>query len=142
MKYHFRIHKEDNGFWAECIELVGCLTQAETVEELCDNMYEALNMYIEEPEGSEELAPLPDPSIKTSKSVVEVGVDPLLAFAFLVRYNRLRCGFTQLEMARKLGFERVYSYQRLESKCNPSLSTISKIKAVFPDFSLDYAISP
>lgn len=141
MKYHFRVHEED-GFWAECVELSGCVTQAKTIEELCDNMYEALNLYLEEPEGSEVLAVLPDASIKTSRGMVEVGVDPRVAFAFLVRYNRLKRGLTQQEMAHRMGFDQVYSYQRLESKCNPSLTTISKIKEVFPDFSVDDAISP
>ncbi len=51
MKYHFRIH-EENGFWAECIELSGCFTQADTIEELYDNMYEALKLYLEETELS------------------------------------------------------------------------------------------
>ena len=141
MKYHFRIHEEE-GFWAECIELEGCMTQAETIAELCENMYEALNLFIEEPEGSQALVPLPDPSIKTSRGVVEVGVDPRVAFAFLVRSNRLQRGLTQQEMAARMGFDQVYSYQRLENKCNPSLTTITKIKEVFPDFSIDFAISP
>ena len=34
MKYHFKIHKEKGGFWAECLELVGCSTQADTKDEL------------------------------------------------------------------------------------------------------------
>jgi predicted RNase H-like HicB family nuclease len=142
MKYHFKIHKEGQAFWAECIELEGCVTQADSIEELCDNMYEALNLYIEEPADSKYLAHLPDASIKTSKSVVEVPVDPHVGFAFLVRYNRLKNNLTQQEVSTKMGFDKVYSYQRLESKrCNPSLATISKVKEVFPDFSLDLALN-
>jgi predicted RNase H-like HicB family nuclease/DNA-binding XRE family transcriptional regulator len=142
MKYHFKIHEENNSFWAECIELIGCVTQADTIEVLCDNMYEALNLYIEEPIDSKQLAPLPDSTVKTSKTVVEVAVDPHVAFAFLVRYNRIKNNLTQQQVSRRMGFDKVYSYQRLESKrCNPSLTTISKIKEVFPDFSIDFAIS-
>ncbi len=141
MKYHFKIHEEE-GFWAECLELDGCVTQGGTIEELCDNMQEALNLYIEEPEDSKYLAHLPDPSIKLSKSVVEVAVDPQVAFAFLVRYYRTKHGLTQQQVAKRMGFDTIYSYQRLESKrCNPSLKTISRIKEVFPEFSLDMAIS-
>ena len=33
MEYHFKIHKEKNGYWAECIELSGCNTQGDTLEE-------------------------------------------------------------------------------------------------------------
>ena len=144
MKYHFKVHKEGKGFWAQCIELTGCITQADTLEELHRNMQEALNLYVEEPENSKELAPFPDESIRSSKSrrVIEVALDPQIAFAFMVRYYRLKYGLTQQEAAKKMGFDTIYSYQRLESKrCNPSLRIISRIKKVFPDFSIDYAIN-
>jgi predicted RNase H-like HicB family nuclease len=32
MKYHFKIHREKAGFWAECLELDGCVTQADNRE--------------------------------------------------------------------------------------------------------------
>jgi predicted RNase H-like HicB family nuclease/DNA-binding XRE family transcriptional regulator len=142
MKYHFKIHKEENGFWAECIELSGCFTQADTVEELRENMQEALNLYIEEPDDSKKLAVLPDDSISLTRKVVEVQVDPSIAFAFMVRYNRIKKGLTQQQVADKLGFENIYSYQRLENKkCNPTLKVLFQIKKVFPDFSVDFALS-
>ena len=129
MKYHFKVHKEGKGFWAECIELSGCLTQADSIEELRQNMREALDLYIEEPKNSKKLAALPDDSISPSRSIVEVQVDPSIAFAFMVRYNRIQQGLTQQEAADKLGFENIYSYQRLENKkCNPTLKILSQIK--------------
>lgn len=141
MKYHFKIHKEGKGFWAKCIELDGCYTQADSMDELNEMMREALNLYISEPEGSTDVVKLPDDSIKTSKNVVEVSVDAQVAFAFLVRYYRIKHEMTQSEVARRMGFENVNGYQRLErKKCNPNLKTISKIKAIFPEFSLDLAI--
>lgn len=141
MEYHFKIHKEKSGFWAQCLELEGCITEADSMEELYRNMEEALNLYVQEPEGSKDLAVLPNESIKTSKNVVRVTLDPEIAFAFMVRYYRLKQGMTQREVAKKMGFETLYSYQRLEAKrCNPSLKIISKIKKVFPDFSVDYAV--
>lgn len=142
MKYHFRIHKEGTGFWAECIELSGCITEADSKIELMENMREALNLYIEEPENSKKLAELPDMSIVPSRSIVEVAVDPAIAFAFMVRYNRIKNGLTQQEAATKLGFENIYSYQRLENKkCNPTLKVLYQIKKAFPDFSVDFAFS-
>ena len=142
MKYHFKIHKEGKGFWAECIELLGCLTQADSIEELRENMQEALNLYIEEPKNSKKLAPLPDHSISPSRSIMEVQVEPSIAFAFMIRYYRIQQGLTQQEAANKLGFVNIYSYQRLENKkCNPTLKILSQIKKVFPDFSIDFAIS-
>lgn len=142
MKYHFRIHKEGKGFWAECLELSGCFTQADSMKELRENMHEALNLYLDEPKDSKRLAPLPDDSIHLSRTIIEVPVNPSIAFAFMVRYNRIKQGLTQQEAANRLGFDNVYSYQRLENKnCNPTLRMLSQIKKIFPNFSIDSAIS-
>jgi predicted XRE-type DNA-binding protein/predicted RNase H-like HicB family nuclease len=46
--YHFEVHKEKNGFWAEYLELPGCFTQARTMKELHKNMHEALDLILEE----------------------------------------------------------------------------------------------
>jgi predicted RNase H-like HicB family nuclease/DNA-binding XRE family transcriptional regulator len=140
MKYHFKIHKDGEVFWAKCIELDGCYTQADSINELHEMMQEALNLYISEPEGSMDLAELPDDSIRTSRNIVKVPVDAEVAFAFLVRYHRIKHKMTQSEVARKMGFQNVNGYQRLErKKCNPNLKTLSKIKAIFPEFSFDFA---
>jgi len=141
MKYHFKIHKEGDGFWAECLELPGCVAQGDKVDELYDNMYDALDSYVSEPEDSKDFAAFPDDSIKTAKNIVEIALDPEVAFSFLLRYYRVKERMTQHQAAKKMGFDNVYSYQRLESrKCNPSLKIISKVKEAFPDFSLDYAV--
>jgi antitoxin HicB len=142
MKYHFKVHKEGDGFWAQCIELDGCVTEADSMNELQKNMQEALNLYVEEPEDAKELASLPDDSINATRNIVEVALDPQVAFAFMVRYCRLKHGLTQQQAAKRMGFDTIYSYQRLEGRrCNPSLKIISRIKQVFPDFSIDYAVS-
>lgn len=141
MRYHFKIHKEGKGFWAQCMELPGCVTQGDSMKMLNRNMHEALNLYVEEPEDSKELVALPDESIRIRKNVVEVTVEPQIAFAFMMRYYRIKHGLTQQQAARKMGFDTIYSYQRLENKrCNPTLRIISQIKRVFPDFSIDYAL--
>lgn len=142
MKYHFKVHKEGKGYWAECIELVGCITEADSMEELQKNMQEALNLYVEEPEDSKELASLPDESIHAARNIIEVALDPQIAFAFMVRFCRIKHGLTQQQAAKKMGFDTIYSYQRLEGKrCNPSLKIITKIKRAFPEFSVDYAVN-
>ena len=140
MKYHFKVKKERKGYSAYCLEMQGCVTQAETLKELHENMEEALNLFIDEPEDSHDLAPLPKESIRLSKSIVEVPLDPQIAFAFLVRRSRIKQGLSQRQAAEKMGFKEIYSYQRLEKKnCNPTLAILSKIKTAFPDFSIDYA---
>jgi predicted RNase H-like HicB family nuclease len=90
MRYHFKVHKEGKGGWAQCIELEGCITQARDRDELVENMQEALNLYIQEPEDSKDLAALPDASIRRSKNIVEIALDPEVAFSFMVRYSRIK----------------------------------------------------
>lgn len=137
MRYHFKVHKEKEGFWAACIELPGCVTQANGKEELSANMQEALNFYLEEVDDFEHMAPLPKASIKTGRSVVEVPVDPSVALAFSIRRQRIQQGLTQREAADQLGMKAIYSYQRLERRCNPTLDLIYKLVLLFPALSLD-----
>ena len=138
MTYHFRIHDE-NGLWAECVELEGCVTQGQDRVELEKNMHEALNLYLEEPEFSTVVFPAPafEPS---EANVVAVEVDPAIAFSLQLRQLRLRHNMTQREAAERLGMRNLYSYQRLERRSNPSLLTIKKVKNLFPDFSLDLVL--
>ncbi len=137
MRYHFKVHKEKEGFWAECIELPGCVTQADTKEDLKINMQEALNLYLEEVEDYEYLAPMPKVSIKEKRNVIEVPVDPSVALAFSIRYQRIKQGLTQREAANHLNMKAIYSYQRLEKRCNPTLDLIYKLVLLFPALSLD-----
>ncbi len=53
MSYTIIIHRDEQegGFWCECPQLPGCYTQGETVDELMQNMKDAVALYLEEPEG-------------------------------------------------------------------------------------------
>jgi antitoxin HicB len=138
MKYHFKIHKEKKGYWAQCLEMSGCVTQAETMKELKANMKEVVELMLYEPADSRDVAPLPNTKIKASKSVVLVSPDPHVALAHMVRYYRIKHNMTQKQIAEKMGFGDIYSYQRLETpKCNPTLKTILKIKEILPEISID-----
>ena len=47
MKLKVIIHEEKkNGYWAEVPSLPGCFTQANTMEELISNIYEAVEGYL------------------------------------------------------------------------------------------------
>ena len=138
MVYHFKIHTEDSGFWAECLELDGCSTEGDTLEELAANAEEALNLYLEETEDSPVTHPLPQGS--SAEDVIEVPVDPQLALSVVLRRLRAEHQLTQKHVANKLGMKNVFSYQRLERRSNPSLNTLQKLKEVFPDLSLDYVL--
>lgn len=142
MLYHFRIHDDPDGYWAECIELEGCVTQADTVEGLRKNMKEALNLYLAEPEKSDKMFPVPQKEIR-GENVVGVFVDPKIAFALKMRTARRVKGLTQKAVAKLLGMKNIYSYQRLErlKGANPSLVMLTKIKEVFPEIQLDEILS-
>ena len=138
MNYHFQINKEKTGFWAECCELHGCVTQADFLEEIelsCEN---ALNMYLEEPNDSRLVFQLPDVSLDSNNNFLKVAVQPEIALAVLLRYYRSNSKMTQKQVSELLGMKNLYSYQRLEKKSNPTLSIIKKIHTIFPDIKLDY----
>lgn len=47
MKLNVLVHKDEtSGYWAEVPSLPGCFTQAETMEELIPNIYEAVEGYL------------------------------------------------------------------------------------------------
>jgi antitoxin HicB len=138
MFYHFKKHEEPDGYWADCIEFEGCVTQGDSLEELQKNMGEALNLFLDEPENTNVTFPMPDKEIK-GENIVEVPVHPKIAFALVMRMLRRQKGLTQSEIAKLLGMKNIYSYQRLErpKHANPSLTTLAKIKKAFPDFKID-----
>ncbi len=143
MKYHFRIHKEKGGYWAESVEEgLNANTQADTLEELHKNMKEVLELCLEEPEDSTYIPPLPDPSIK-GRNIVEVPVDPKIALAAMVRRERLEHKLSQRKAAEKLVFKNVIQYQRWESgkNLNPELDTLIKLKRIFPGLSVDAVLT-
>lgn len=138
MKYHFKVHEEKDGYWAECIELEGCATQAETREELTLNMAEALNLYLNEPADSKILFPMPASNVR-GKNIVEISVEANVAFALLLRQTRLKHNYTQKKVSELLGMKNIYNYQRLENPktSNPALSTLVKLKKVLPDLDIE-----
>ena len=142
MKYHFKVHKEGKGYWAKGIELPGCVTQGDSKEELIENLFEALNLYLSEPQDSKVLFPLPRKTVK-GKNIVSVPVNPKLAFSFYLRQLRIARGLTQKQVADQLGLKNLYSYQRLENSktANPELATIVELKKVFPELSIDDLLS-
>lgn len=141
MRYHFMVHKDTDGFWAECCELSGCKAQSDTEQGLEAECKEALNLYLEEPGDSRIIFPLPDPSLSKDDTLLSVSVEPEIALAVLLRHHRYVSKMTQKEVSDLLGMKNVYSYQRLEKKSNPSLRILKKIRSVFPDITFDYIFS-
>lgn len=140
MNYHFKLHKQENGFWAECLEISSCSTQGDTLEELVSNAHEALNLHLDEPDNSKLIFPLPNKRVKKDKNIISVKVGPGIAFAFLMRRTRLKRGFTQNQMKTVLKFQTLFSYQKLEKSeyANPTLKSMEHIKNYLPDFPFQY----
>ena len=55
MRFDIVLHKEDNGYWAEVPALKGCYTQGETIDEIKENIKEAINAWfsVDLPQGDE-----------------------------------------------------------------------------------------
>ena len=141
MKYHFKIHHDGEGYWSECVELKGCVSQGKTRDELLHNLQEALNLYLDEPEDSRVIFPLPRRRV-AGRNIITMPVDPHIALAFLVRRERLQRKWTQKQTAEQLGMP-LYSYQRLESSttANPEWKTLIRLCTVFPTLRLSDATS-
>lgn len=136
MKYNFKIHKESKGYWAECIELEGCRTQGNNIEELKYNMSEVLNLYLAE--DADSVLVFPKPKKIKSKNIIEVEVEPAVALAMSIRQERLKQGKTQTEMMRYLEIKNLSNYQRLENpkKANPEFKTLIALIKKLPHLDL------
>lgn len=142
MNYHFKIHKEKGGYWGECLELIGCNSQGDTQAELLENLEDALNLYLSEPQDSNLIFPLPKNRVLRS-GLVKVEVGPSVAFSFLLRRERLLNKLTMKEMAQKLRYKSINAYAKLElpHKANPGLMTLAKIKKILKEIPLDLILA-
>lgn len=67
MKFKAIIHDaEEGGFWAEVPALPGCSTQGETIEELTENLKEAIALWLDA--GEDEIEP------QSANRILEVAV--------------------------------------------------------------------
>lgn len=141
MFYHFKINKESNGYWAECVELKGCNAQGDDLKELQKNMNDSLNLFLSEPGNSKYIFPMPLRSVsKFGKALIEkVKVNSSVAFATLIRQTRLKHKFTLKEMATILDYKNINTYIKLEKPktANPELKTLANIKKHFADFPVE-----
>ncbi len=46
MKFDVVLHKEANGYWAEVPALKGCYSQGETIDEIKENIKEAITAWL------------------------------------------------------------------------------------------------
>lgn len=138
MKYHFKFEKDERGgFYGSCLELKGCRSEGETIEELKDNFKEALDLYLDEPDAHTAF-PLPDAKIQPGENILEIEANPDLAFANYLKHLRLQHRMTQKDVARKLGYQSIFGYRRLERGHHSiRLNTLYRLKKIFPDMQVD-----
>ncbi|MCB0307825.1 MAG: helix-turn-helix transcriptional regulator [Bdellovibrionales bacterium] len=112
------------------------MTQAETLDELRKNMAEVLNTYLDEPESSRQIFPLPGKY--RGQNIEKVAVQSNVLLAMIIRMARLRQNLTQKKVADRMGVK-LYAYQRLESSkhVNPTWTTIQKLVQAIPKFPKD-----
>lgn len=134
MKYHFRINKEDSLYWGECIEIASCHSRGDTLIELKEMLKECLDLVLDEPPESEVIFPLPDPSIKPSDDVIDIEMEPHIAFSQLLRQYRISRRMSLSDAQKALGLPNRNSYVRLEKKGNPTFQMVEKVMKAFPDF--------
>ncbi|MBI2339863.1 MAG: type II toxin-antitoxin system HicB family antitoxin [Deltaproteobacteria bacterium] len=139
MKYHFKIHKEKRGYWGECVELKGCVSQGQSLDELTGNLKEALDLYLDEPVDSKVIFNLPKRGLQ-GRNTIEIEADPQIALAALLRVERLKHKWTQKTVAKKLGVP-LYSYQKLEHSktANPQWKTLIRLRHIYPTLNLNLA---
>ena len=46
-EFTVQVHDEYGSYWAQVLEMPGCRTEGDTIDELMKNMYEAAELYLE-----------------------------------------------------------------------------------------------
>jgi predicted RNase H-like HicB family nuclease/DNA-binding XRE family transcriptional regulator len=145
MFYHFKYHKDKkSGFWAECLELDGCVSQAENLQDLEKNLTEALNLYLDELPTSNLVFKFPEPQkkyLRINKNIIKIKPDPNILFAQQLRILRLKHHLSQKQVAEKMGYKNIWAYQKFEKHTvSPTLTTLLKLKNIFPELDLNMLV--
>jgi len=73
-RYHVVVHEaEEGGYWGEIIELPGCVSQGETIEEFRNNIREALEAVLDSESQTPSVELYAEP-IQTDKEFVRFGM--------------------------------------------------------------------
>ena len=114
MRYHFKYYPDERGgFYGECIEIEGCRSEGNTLEELKKNFAEALNLSLQCAFHDQETFIFPDDKYDNVKGVLSIKPDINILFANLLKYHRKHNNLTQKNVSDKLGYKSVWAYQKL-----------------------------
>ncbi len=126
----FELDEDGHSYNVRFPDLEGCLTYGKNLEEAKRNAQEALSVYLESLDSRS--GDIPDASTLKGGTVVYVTPDIRIAFAIRIKKIRAQRGYTQKDVADKLGIGWA-SYQRIENprRTNPTLTTIHRLEQVF-----------
>lgn len=121
---------EDKSYLVEFIDLPGCITEGDTLEEAASNGREALTGFLAS--LFERNLPIPEPSTVRKKNIHLIEPEPDVAVPVILRRLRESSKLTQSDVARVLGIS-YQAYQRLEKpgKSNPTMKTLERLARVF-----------
>jgi len=121
---------EDNGYLVEFIDLPGCITEGESLEDALGNAREALTGFLAS--LFERNLPIPEPSQVRKKNIHLIEPDAEVEIPIMLRKLRENSKLTQGDVAKVLGIT-YQAYQRLEKpgKSNPTVKTLERLARVF-----------
>lgn len=140
MRYFAKIVEDAEGYYqVSFLELDGCFTYGDTLEDALANAAEALDGWLEA--HFSRTQHVPAPKLRRGKHYYAVRVNPQIALAVALRAGRRERKLTQRQVARKLGIDAAqYAKFELPQQANPSLATISKLADILDiDISFDLA---
>ncbi len=124
-------HPDEKGYWVEFPDLPVCVTEGDTLEEAKEMAKEALSAILESLDSRKMSIPIP--SNIEGEDIYYIEPDLNVSFAISLKREREKMGLTQKQAAEKANMSWSF-YQRIENprKSNPTLSTIEKLRKVFP----------
>jgi len=123
-------NEEDNGYLVEFIDLPGCITDGDTLEEAATNGRETLTGFLAS--MYERNVPIPEPSVVSQEDVYLIEPEPDVAVPVMLKRLRESNKLTQSDVAKVLGIS-YQAYQKLEKpgKSNPTLKTLERLARVY-----------
>jgi antitoxin HicB len=123
-------NEDDDGYLVEFIDLPGCITDGDTLEEAATNGREALTAFLSS--MYDRNLPIPEPSTASQENVYLIEPEPDVAVPVMLKRLRENSKLTQSDVAKVLGIS-YQAYQRLEKpgKSNPTLKTLERLARVY-----------
>ncbi len=131
LKYPARfIPEEVGGFFVEFVDLPGCVTEGDTMEEASAMAKEALTGWLGV--AYDHNIHIPDPSAPGGDDIRYIAPDPEVVMPIAIRKLRTERGLTQKQVADALGIK-YQAYQRLENPrtFNATVKNLKRIGNVF-----------